>query len=103
MAMDLATFRASYKEFDGESDVYVQAKLDLAETRTSVTAWGDHFDDAHGLEAAHLLWESPFGATMRQDGDDKDERKSRYQKQRERLAALVIDTSCVVTGCPRVL
>lgn len=101
MAMLLATFRTSYPEFAQEPDSYVQAKLDEALRNTAVTAFGTFADDAQGLKAAHLLWSSPFGATMRQDSGT-ELTKSRYELLLEDLAFDVIDTSCVVTGCARV-
>jgi hypothetical protein len=97
----LADFRTQYPEFNSISDSYVQAKLDQATSHISSTAFGAHFDEAHGLSTAQLLWESPFGASMRLDSNG-NEVEGQYQKQLERLSTLVIDTSCVVTGCPRV-
>lgn len=102
MAMDLATFRITYPEFAPIiDDVYVQAKLDEAQRNLSATAWSDHFNDAHGMQTAHLLWSSPFGATMRLDSGG-ELKKSRYQTLLQELAADVIDTAVVVTGCARV-
>lgn len=101
MVMSLATFRTTYREFNEQPDPYVQAKLDEALRNTAVTAWGTFADDAQGLKAAHLLWSSPFGSTMRDD-EGHELTDSRYSKLLDDLAFDVIDTSCVVTGCPRV-
>lgn len=67
--MTLIVFRATYPEFKQTGDADVQIKLAEAARRISSDAFGDRYDDAHGLMAAHLLWISPFGATMRLDGD----------------------------------
>jgi len=88
--MNLSDFRDARPEFDQISDdEYVQGKLDEAARQLSEDAWGDHYDDAHSLVAAHLLWNSPLGSTMRLDGGSEDS-SGRYLKQFERLRLAVI-------------
>ncbi len=88
--MDLGSFRDARPEFAQiTDDEYVQGKLDEAARELSSSAWGTHYDDAHSLLTADLLWSSPLGATMRLDGGG-DGKKSRYLEKFERLRFAVI-------------
>ena len=62
----------------------VKSALDQAAPRVDVAVWGNAYDVAHSLMTAHLLWSSPFGASMRLDGDTAAGR-SRYLEEFERL------------------
>jgi len=75
--MTLEAFLVEYPEFEGVSYDLVQAKLNASARTVSATAFGDAYDDAHGLWAAHLLWTSEHGSTMRQEGGDQNP-TSRY-------------------------
>lgn len=75
--MTLQTFRLQYPEFSPATDSVVQAKLDDAATVVSAAAYGASYDLAHGLYAAHLLWTSEHGTSLRAEGGDKKP-KSRY-------------------------
>jgi len=93
--MDIDAFRTAHPEFNAASTELVQDKLDAAERRLSATAWGTRFDDAHGLLTAHLLWSSPFGASMRLEGGEQ-EKSSRYMKLLNELRVEVIDRVMVI-------
>lgn len=63
--MALADFRARYPEFRTATDTYVQVVLDEASRRVSPATFGDRTNDAHGLLAAHLLVDAPYGRSQR--------------------------------------
>lgn len=65
--MDITAFRAAYPEFDEAGDTLVTAKLTDAAGRLSTDAWGDRYDEAHGLMTAHKLVMSPFGRDLRSE------------------------------------
>jgi hypothetical protein len=80
-----AEFLRRFPEFDSAGPSLVVAKLTEASARLS----GDAFvtpslDLAQGYLAAHLLWSSPFGASMRLDGAG-EELASPYWGEFERL------------------
>lgn len=63
--MTLEQFRVRFPEFAKHPDPYVQAFLDDAEAELDATVWGDLYDRAHGLTAAHNLTLSPGGQMAR--------------------------------------
>lgn len=86
--MDIATFKAEYPEFSTQSDPNIQGALNDAASRLAAAEWGDRYDLVVGLLAADSLWNSPFGATMRQDGGDKSDKKANfYYEQYETVLA----------------
>jgi len=87
--VELADFRTNYPEFNSASDSLVTAKLADAALRVNSDAFGTSYDMAHGLMTAHLLWSSPFGASMRRDGGNDDE-DSRYRLEFGRLRLEVV-------------
>ncbi len=84
MAITVASFLRDRPEFEAAGEALVKATLDQAALRISAGSWGTGYDSAHGLMTAHLLWTSPFGASMRLDGDGSAGR-SRYLEEFERL------------------
>jgi len=73
--MTLIAFRARYPEFRTASDELVQAILDDAALRVDPRAFGKKIDIAHGLVAAHLLLNSPYGRSQRlESGEAEDDR-----------------------------
>lgn len=69
--MNSATFVRRNPEFDTASDQLVREKLAEAELRLDASAWGSVYEKALEYMTADLLWKSPFGVSMRQDGNDK--------------------------------
>ena len=55
MAIDLATFRALYPEFDAVADPTVQIQIDRSESYLCPDSWGDCYDAAVLARAAHTL------------------------------------------------
>ena len=92
--MDLSAFRLRHPEFDSASDGLVDEALTAAALRVHEDTWGDRYDEAHGLQTAHLLWTSPFGAGMRAEGGG-DSTKSRYIVEFARLRREVVSTIIV--------
>lgn len=65
--MNLATFRTTYPELKNASDGSVNNALSGASALVSSSAFGDAYDLAHGLMAAHLLSVAPGGQGARKD------------------------------------
>ncbi|MCK6585954.1 MAG: DUF4054 domain-containing protein [Polyangiaceae bacterium] len=65
MALDRATFRARFPEFNTADDAYVDAKLAEALLQIDASVWGTKADLGQGYLAAHLLAVSPFGQQAR--------------------------------------
>lgn len=63
--MILGAFREVFPELHTAGDALVQAMLDRAERSIDSSVFGERFDDAHGLLAAHLLVLSPYGKNAR--------------------------------------
>lgn len=73
--MTIGAFRARYPEFRTAPDTLVQAVLDEAVLRIEPSAFGAKADIAHGLMAAHLLLNNPYGRSQRlESGDAEDDR-----------------------------
>jgi hypothetical protein len=68
MTITAETFVRDKPEFESAGEALVTATIALAAPRVSADQYGDAYDDAHTLMTAHLLWDSPFGASMRRDG-----------------------------------
>lgn len=65
--MDLASFRIAYPELVTADDSLVTAKLADAARNVDATMFGDRFDQAQGLLAAHYVCLSPGGVVARLD------------------------------------
>lgn len=63
--MNLATFRVEYPELATAPDALVNTKLASAARSIDSDLFGDRYDDAHGLLAAHLICLSPYGKNAR--------------------------------------
>lgn len=68
MALDAPTFIRQRPEFESAGTSLVRDAIADAALRVSLDEFGTRYDDALSLMAAHLLWDSPFGASMRRDG-----------------------------------
>jgi hypothetical protein len=68
MAFNAATFIRERPEFASAGAQLVTSTSLLAAKRVSAAEYGDAYDNALALMTAHLLWDSPFGASMRRDG-----------------------------------
>lgn len=91
--MTLASFRSRYPEFRTADDVLVQAVLDEAFLRVDVSVFGNKGDIAHGLMAAHLLLNAPYGRSQRLESGAEDDR---YMVELDRLKVQCIPTILVV-------
>jgi hypothetical protein len=63
--MDLAAFNARFPEFRTATPELKQSVLDAAAAELNADAFGDAFNEAHGLLTAHKLGMSPFGQQAR--------------------------------------
>lgn len=70
--MNLATFRIEFPEYESASDTLVEALLARAEKQVDATTYGDSYDAAHGLLAAHYLALSPSGTFARLEADKNE-------------------------------
>lgn len=68
MAVTLASLRERYPEIGPTPDEVVTRAIAEATRRTSVSAYGDRYDDAVALRAMHLLALSPQGLNARVEG-----------------------------------
>lgn len=84
MALLTATFIRERPEFGSAGTQLVTSTIADARLRVSAAEYGDAYDDALSLMTAHLLWESPFGCSMRLDGGGADN-ESRYLKELRHL------------------
>lgn len=84
MAITVEAFVRARPEFESAGEALVAETLAQAAVRISSDSWGTGYDNAHSLMTAHLLWTSPFGASMRLDGAS-DAGRSRYLEEFERL------------------
>lgn len=83
--MTSAEFLRRFPEFQSAGVQLVVEKLTEAAARLSAEAFtAPSLDVAQGYLAAHLLWSSPFGASMRLDGAG-EELTSPYWAEFERL------------------
>ena len=81
--MTLARFRLLYPEFVTATDPLVKAVLDDAAVRLNADAFGAKADIAHGLMAAHILLNKPYGRSQRlESGSAEDDR---YMQELDRL------------------
>jgi len=55
MALTAAQFRQDYPQFADTDDAVIDRHLTKAALRIASVAWGDFYDEAHGLITAHLL------------------------------------------------
>jgi hypothetical protein len=68
MALTPAIFIRDRPEFRSAGTQMVASMMVDAAKRVSAAEYGDSYDQALALMTAHLLWDSPFGASMRRDG-----------------------------------
>jgi len=72
MPLSFSTFRDRFDEFSQITDATIEAAIAEAELEVAGTEdWGDRRDAAIGLQAAHKLWSSPHGATMRLESPEE--------------------------------
>jgi hypothetical protein len=88
-------FLARFPEFRSATPTLLDSVLDEASRRLNSDVWGERLEVAQGLLAAHLLWSSPFGASMRLDGAG-NEMTSRYMSEFARLRGEVIPSMVVL-------
>lgn len=70
MAIDAASFVASFPEFDEINDLkpeMVTGALTRAQAFCSLKVWGDRYEAAVFAKAAHILAMSPLGENLRID------------------------------------
>lgn len=92
--MTLAQFRVRYPEFGTADDSLVQAMLDDAAIRLNADAFGAKADIAHGLMAAHILLNKPYGRSQRlESGSTEDDR---YMQELDRLKVECISAILVL-------
>jgi hypothetical protein len=84
MAITVAQFVSSRPEFSSAGAQLVAEALTEARSKLDAGTWGNQYDNAVSALAAHLLWTSPFGVSMRLDGGS-EESESRYLKELGRL------------------
>lgn len=71
-------------EFASAGVQLVAAMIAEATLELDSGTWGRNYDTAVSLLAAHKLWASPFGSSLRLDGGG-DLKSSRYTEQLEAL------------------
>lgn len=84
MALDAVKFIRERKEFESAGPELVTSTIADARLRVSADEYGAAYEDALSLMTAHLLWESPFGVSMRLDGGS-DHTESRYSLELRHL------------------
>jgi hypothetical protein len=89
MVWTAATFKARWAEFTPTPDATVTAVLAEAATYCDERLFGDRYDQAVGLYAAHLLSIAPFGQQARADGKGPPGTDTTYLQQWTRLARAV--------------
>jgi hypothetical protein len=89
-------FLARYPEFESESSEPLGSILAEAATQLVEADYGELYDAAHGALAAHLLWASPFGVTLRQEGEDTS--TSKYLRHYNQIVASCEAGVAGVTG-----
>ncbi len=82
--MTVGQFLASFPEFEAAGSSLIAAKLLEAGQLHGLDTYGTSFDVAVGYQAAQLLWDSPYGVSMRLDGEGRDI-PSRYLLMLEQL------------------
>ena len=80
MALTASAFLMLRPEFAAAGPSMVNATMLDAAKRVSAVEYGSSYDNALALMTAHLLWESPFGASMRLEGGG-EATESRYLKE----------------------
>jgi Protein of unknown function (DUF4054) len=68
MALTATSFISDRPEFASAGVKLVASTMADARLRVSAAEYVGAYDDALSLMTAHLLWDSPFGASMRRDG-----------------------------------
>lgn len=94
MSVTVSSLTTRYPEFAAAKPAQVQACIDDAMTQVNASAWGDRYDRAVSLLAAHFLALSPFGLGLqlgvRRDperNDTTDNGSTVYEQQYLELRA----------------
>ncbi len=93
-------FLDRYPEFDTDDSGELVEKI-LAEVATELVDedFDEHYDAAHGALTGHRLWASPFGLSLRQEGEDTS--TSKYLRQYNQIVASCEAGAAGVTGGAR--
>ena len=89
-------FLRRYPEFESDSTEPVASTLAEVENELVRDDFGEQFDAAHGALTAHRLWASPFGVSLRQEGESDYE--SKYLCQFNQIVAECQAGAAGVTG-----
>lgn len=65
MAINFSDFKLAYPEFAAAPNEQIESKLIAAQTFCDARVWGNRYEVAVFLKAAHLLAMSPGGEKMR--------------------------------------
>lgn len=84
MTWDAASFKARWTEFAPTADARVTSAIAEATAECDARVFGDSYEHAVGLLAAHKLAVSPFGQQARQES--KDGATTTYHTEWEELA-----------------
>lgn len=88
--MNLATFRIEFPEFQSATDALVSALLARALLEVDAGGYGQRYDHAHGLLAAHYISCSPGGQMARLETDKAETTYGKaYLRLQKSAAALV--------------
>ena len=68
MAIDVATFKASFPEFAAAPNTLVESQLDYAEVRCPLDVWGDLREEGIFIYCARFLAQSPYARKMGMTG-----------------------------------
>ena len=79
MASPAATFMRERREFESAGTELIVSTMALARQRISAAEYGDAYEQVVSLKTAQLLWESPFGVSMRLDGGQ--DTPSKYERE----------------------
>jgi hypothetical protein len=90
-------FLDRYPEFDRAENL-AHVELVLAEVALELVDedFGDLYDEAHGALTGHRLWASPFGVSLRQEGEDTT--TSKYLSDYNRIVSSCEAGAAGVTG-----
>ena len=93
MPLTTASFMRERKEFASAGPQLVTSTIAEARLRVSEAEYGDGYDHALSLKTAELLWDSPFGVSMRLDGGKNAENPYRAELKalsRERVPRIAV-------------
>lgn len=92
-------FSVRYPEFDTIDPDFVGAVLAEVGFQLDAALYGNRFDSAHGALAAHRIYISPYGSSLR--GDSKQSDTSDYLKLFNQIRWEVDNSALVASSCPR--